>query len=75
VILGVLGVSITGFVMHLKLGSVDWRLVALLMIGSVSGAFIGPMLLKRIDKKKLERIMQPILLVIVIAMGLMQVVK
>lgn len=68
-VLVLLGISLTGFGMHLSLGNVDWKLVGLLVIGTVSGAILGPILLKRIDKKKLERVLQPILLLMTVAMG------
>ena len=46
-VLVLLGVSATGFISHLGLGHVDWQLVGLLVIGTVSGAFIGPIVLKK----------------------------
>lgn len=68
-VLVLLGISITGFCMHLGLGSVEWKLVGLLAIGTMSGAFVGPLLLKRIDKIKMEKFLQPVLLVMTVAMG------
>jgi uncharacterized protein len=65
-----LGISVTGFAMHLGLGSIDWGLVALLTLGTVAGAIVAPLILKRIDKRKLEMCMQPLLLLFVIGMGI-----
>jgi Sulfite exporter TauE/SafE. len=64
-----LGVAVTGFLFHLGLGSVNWKLVGLLLIGTVSGAFAGPAVLRRADKKKLERILMPVLVIVNLAMG------
>lgn len=74
-VLVLLGISIIGFGMHLGLGSVDWKLVGLLIIGTMSGAFVGPIILKRIDKKKLEKILQPVLLILLIIMGILLLFK
>lgn len=74
-VLVLLGISITGFCMHLSLGSVDWKLVGLLAIGTMSGAFVGPLLLKRIDKSKMEKFLQPVLLIMTAAMGILLLFK
>jgi uncharacterized protein len=74
-VLVLLGISITGFAMHLGLKNIHWELVGLLISGTVMGAFIGPVLLKRINKEKMEKILQPILFVMVLAMGLSLVFK
>ncbi|EDU36728.1 sulfite exporter TauE/SafE family protein [Clostridium sporogenes] len=69
------GISITGFLMHLGLGSVDWKLVGLLATGTMSGAFLAPLLLKRADKQKLEKIIQPVLLIMTISIGVILLFK
>ncbi len=74
-VLVILGMSITGFFMHLVLGNVEWKLVGLLMIGTVSGALIGPGLLMRINRAKLEKILQPVLFVMVTLMGILLVLR
>lgn len=74
-VLVVLGISITGFTTHLGLGSVDWKLVGLLIIGTISGAFIGPFLLKRIKKGSMEKVLQPLLIVMITVMGVMLFLK
>ena len=74
-VLVLLGISITGFAMHLGLNNIHWNLVGLLLSGTILGAFIGPFLLKRIDKKKMEKVFQPILFLMVLAMGLSLVFK
>jgi uncharacterized membrane protein YfcA len=70
-----LGISIVGFLMHLGMGSVEWKLVGLLVIGTMIGSFVGPILLKRIDKAKMEKILQPILLLMTTAMGILMFFK
>lgn len=74
-VLVLLGISITGFTAHLGLGNIDWELVGLLAIGTMCGAFVSPFVLKRIDKKKLEKILQPVLLIMTAVMGAMLIVK
>jgi uncharacterized membrane protein YfcA len=74
-VLVLLGIAITGFITHLGIGSIDWKLVGLLTIGTVCGAFIGPVLLKRADKKKLEKVLQPILFLIIVVMGGIEMFK
>ena len=68
-VLVLLGVSTTGFVSHLGLGHVDWQLVGLLVIGTVSGAFIGPVVLKKVDKKKLEKVLMPAMVLVNFVLG------
>ena len=41
-----LGIAVTGFITHLGIGSIDWKLVGLLTVGTICGAFVGPILLK-----------------------------
>jgi uncharacterized membrane protein YfcA len=74
-VLVLFGIAVTGFVTHLGIGSIDWKLVGLLTIGTVCGAFVGPVLLKRIDKKKLEKILQPVLFIMIVVMGGIEVFK
>lgn|SRR5574344_29056 len=58
------GISVTGFLMHLGIGHVDWKLVGLLAAGTMTGAFAAPPLLNRFDKKKVEKVIQPVLVFI-----------
>ena len=63
------GISLTGFLMHLGLGNVDWRLVGLLVIGTAGGAFAAPFLLRLVRKDQLEKILIPVLIVMGFVMG------
>ena len=74
-VLVLLGISITGFAMHLGLNNIHWNLVGLLLSGTILGAFIGPFLIKRIDRNKMEKVFQPILFLMVLSMGLSLVFK
>jgi uncharacterized membrane protein YfcA len=74
-VLVLLGIAVTGFVTHLGIGSIDWKLVGLLTIGTICGAFVGPLLLKRIDKKKLEKVLQPVLFIMIVVMGGIEMFK
>ncbi|MGW8115104.1 sulfite exporter TauE/SafE family protein [Caproicibacterium sp. NSD3] len=74
-VLVLFGIALTGFITHLGIGSIDWKLVGLLTIGTVCGAFIGPVLLKRIDKSKLEKVLQPVLFIMIVVMGGIEMFK
>lgn len=67
------GISIAGFVMHLGFGNVNWMLVGLLVMRTMSGAFLAPIILNR--KDKLEKILPPILIVMTLVMGTIVVFK
>jgi uncharacterized membrane protein YfcA len=68
-VLVLLGIAVTGFVAHLSLGDIDWALVGLLTAGTMCGAFVGPSLLSRVDKAKLEKVLQPLLFLMTLVMG------
>ncbi|WP_196590419.1 sulfite exporter TauE/SafE family protein [Pectinatus frisingensis] len=74
-VLVLFGIAVTGFLTHLGIGTIDWQLVGLLTIGTVCGAFVGPFLLKRINKQKLEKVLQPVLFLMIVTMGSMEMFK
>lgn len=74
-VLVLFGIAVTGFITHLGIGSIDWQLVGLLTIGTVCGAFVGPTFLKKMDKKKFEMILQPILFIMIVVMGGIEIFK
>ncbi len=74
-VLVLLGIAVTGFATHLGVGTIDWQLVGLLTIGTVCGAFVGPLLLKRFDKNKLEKVLSPVLFLMIVVMGGMELLK
>lgn len=68
-VLVLFGIAVTGFLAHLGVGDIDWKLVGLLSVGTVCGALAGPFLLKRADRKKLEKVLQPALFLMIVVMG------
>lgn len=74
-VLVLFGVSATGFLMHLQFGDIDWPLVGLLLIGTTLGAFIGPQLLKKINKNRLEKGLKPVLFCLTVVMGILILLK
>ena len=74
-VLVLFGIAVTGFATHLGMGNIDWKLVGLLTVGTICGAFVGPILLKRLDKKKLEKVLQPVLFIMIVVMGGMLIFK
>ena len=74
-VLVLFGIAVTGFLTHLGIGTIDWELVGLLTIGTVCGAFVGPLLLKRINKQKLEKVLSPVLFLMIVVMGGMEMFK
>jgi uncharacterized membrane protein YfcA len=74
-VLVLFGIAVTGFATHLGMGSIDWGLVGLLTIGTVCGALVGPALLKRMNREKLEKVLQPALFVMIVIMGGIEVFK
>lgn len=74
-VLVLLGIAVTGFATHLGIGNIDWQLVGLLTIGTVCGAFVGPLILKKINKQKLEKVLQPVLFIMIVVMGGMEMFK
>lgn len=74
-VLVLFGIAVTGFLTHLGIGTIDWKLVGLLTIGTVCGAFVGPLLLKQINKQKLEKVLQPVLFLMIVIMGGMEMFK
>ncbi len=62
--------SITGIGGYYLLGRLDIPLIILLGSGAVVGAFIGPILLKKIDPGTFEKIYGPLIVVISLVLGL-----
>ncbi len=65
-----LGVACAGFLLHLRLGTVDWPLVGLFLPGTLSGAFIGPKAIKRISSAARERVLRPVFFILMVGTGL-----
>lgn len=60
-----LAIGITGVVAHSALGAVNWPIVFLLGAGTVTGAFLGPLLLSHANPAALEKVYGPFFLLLV----------
>ena len=60
-----LAIGITGVIAHSALGAVDWRIVLLLGTGTVTGAFLGPLLLNYVHAATLEKVYGPFFFLLV----------
>lgn len=60
-----LAIGITGVIAHSALGAVNWQIVLLLGAGTVTGAFLGPLLLNHINTAVLEKIYGPFFFLLV----------
>ena len=67
--------SIVGFLMHLSVGRVDWDLVKYLLSGTLIGAFLGPWLMSKLDRNKVNRVLRPIVAVVNTIMSIMILMK
>jgi len=69
------GISAVGFLMHLGLGNVEWKLVGLLILGTTIGAALAPVLLSKINKETFEKVFLPFTIIMVFVMGCIVFVK
>jgi uncharacterized membrane protein YfcA len=60
--------TFVGIIFHLT-GNIDWADGIGLMIGSLIGAFLAPILLSRINIEKFTKIVKPIMGVLLFIMG------
>lgn len=63
-------IAVTGVITHSAFGTLNWLLVILLASGTITGAFFGPLLGKRIDKKALEKFYGPFFIVFIMVMAI-----
>lgn len=69
------GISTVGFIMHLHLGNVNWKLVLLLALGTSTGAFLAPFILSKFKKETLEKMLPPMIIILTLMMGLVVLLK
>lgn len=62
--------SVAGIGGYYLLGRLDMTLIILLGGGSAIGAFLGPVLLKKIDSATIEKIYAPLLVGMMLILGL-----
>ena len=65
-----LGVVITGFLMHCHLGTVNWSVVGLFLPGTLIGAFIGPVMLQWLPPAWRDKVLRPVFVVLMIGTGM-----
>lgn len=63
--------SVAGFLSHLSFGAINWNLILWLLGGTIPGALVSPLLLKKIKKDRLEQFGMPILIFIIILSGIL----
>lgn len=69
------GISTVGFLIHLGLGNVSWKLVFLLMLGTSTGALLAPYILSKLNKNTVEKVLPPLIIVLTLTMGVIVVLK
>ncbi|MEW8958579.1 MAG: sulfite exporter TauE/SafE family protein [Moorella sp. (in: firmicutes)] len=69
-----LAIGITGVIVHSALGAVNWRIVLWLGAGTVTGAYLGPLLLNYINTAVLEKIYGPFFFLLVGLFGVYMLV-
>lgn len=67
--------SLTGFLGHLTMGHIDWRLVALLASGTITGALAAPPLLSRLGKERAEKVIRPLIITVNYILGVLILMK
>ncbi len=69
------GISIVGFLIHLGLGNVSWKLVFMLILGTSIGALIAPYILSKLNRDTVEKVLPPIIIIFTFIMGYIIVLK
>lgn len=69
------GISLVGFLMHLLLGNVNWKLVLMLAIGTSSGASFAPYIWSKFRKESLEKFLPTVVIIPTVVMGLIAIFK
>jgi len=62
------GMTFAGLIIH-PTGNIDWANGSGLMIGSLIGAFLAPILLSHVDTEKFTKIVKPVLGAVLLIMG------
>ena len=62
-------IAVTGVITHSALGAMNWLLVLLLASGTITGAILGPIFGKRINKNALDKFYGPFFIVFIILMA------
>lgn len=67
--------AFSGAVGHLMVGQLDWMLVLLLSSGAATGAFLGPLLLSKVNKATVEKLYGPFFIVPSIVLGILMLLR
>ncbi len=67
--------STAGFLTHLAIGHIDWRLVGYLASGTIAGAIAAPPLLDRLGKERAERVIRPLIITVNYILGVLILMK
>jgi uncharacterized membrane protein YfcA len=70
------GISITSFLSHLFQGmSFDWPVILCLCGGAMVGGWLGPVLMRKVDKQVIVRVVFPIMSALIVISGIMMLLK
>lgn len=69
------GISTVGFLIHLELGNVNWKLVFMLILGTSTGALLAPYILSKLNRNIVEKVLPPLIIVLTLTMGAIVVLK
>jgi hypothetical protein len=67
--------AVSGLVGHLVLGQINLMLTLFLALGATAGAFLGPRFLGKIKTPTLEKVYGPLFMVMVIALGVVMILR
>ncbi|KRK80796.1 sulfite exporter TauE/SafE family protein [Companilactobacillus nodensis] len=68
------GTTCVGLLFHLSGGNVNWSIGISLMIGAILGAILAPRLLAKVDPIKFNKIVRPVIGVLLVIMGTRMVI-
>ncbi|MFT8993801.1 sulfite exporter TauE/SafE family protein [Lentilactobacillus hilgardii] len=65
-----IALSIIGLIFHSTQGNIAWQVGLLLMVGSLAGAAIMPRILAHFDPRKVTKILQPVMGILLVLMAI-----
>lgn len=74
-LLVLLAIGVAGLAGHLALGQVDWTVVILLGSGTVTGAILGPVLLRNVSSQALDKFYGPVFVAMIAVFGVIMLLK
>ena len=67
--------ALSGFLWHLPTAEINWEIVLFLALGTSVGGMLGPKILTKFKHEKVESALEKIFIVIIIALGILFLVK